>query len=101
MTGVKQLLPFLNAVKGWFENGNKATFSHVVPISIDIFGDHAYVRHLQEEHFVDEQGGTSKFIGEFASIMKKVDGHWRFYRTSFQQRYRGPIIDDAPSLLPD
>lgn len=82
---------FLSGVKSWFEKGNFAHFSYVEPISVDVMGDIAYVRHLQEEHFTHHDGTQSKFMGHFASIMKKHQGRWTFYRTSFDTRYRGPI----------
>lgn len=92
---------FLGGVKTWFEKGNYATFSYVEPISIEIFGDLAYVRHLQEEHFIQADGSRSKFVGHFASLMKKHEGKWTFFRTSFQERYRGPINEGALTIVPD
>ena len=89
---------YLNNVKVWFEAGNYANYSKVVPISIEIFGELAYVRHLQEEHFVHPDGRKSKFVGHFASLMKRHEGEWTFYRTSFQERYRGPIDGSDISL---
>jgi len=80
---------FLGGVRGWFEDGNYANFSEVQPISIDILGDVAYFRHIQEEHFVHPDGSQSMFKGYFASIMKKHEGKWTFYRTSFSELYRG------------
>lgn len=80
---------FLTGVKGWFEDGYYANFSEVQPISIDIFGDIAYLRHIQEEHFVHPDGTKSMFKGYFAAIMKKHKGKWTFYRTSFSELYRG------------
>lgn len=82
---------FLDGVRKWFEAGNYATYSAVVPISIEVMGDLAYVRHLQEEHFLGPGGKKSKFIGQFAGLMKKHQGKWTFYRTSFQERYRGDL----------
>lgn len=89
---------FLGGVKKWLEAGNYATYSKVVPISVEIFGDIAYLRHLQEEHFHHPDKAPTMFIGHFASLMKRHNGKWTFYRTSFQHRYRGPIIDTELSL---
>jgi len=61
-------------------------------------GDIAYIRHLQEEHFIHPDGSRSKFIGHFAGLMKKHKGKWTFFRTSFQERYRGPIDGSDMSL---
>ena len=95
MAGDKESLrtreQFLTAVKGWFEAGNYATFSKVEPISVEVFGDLAYVRYVQEEHFHHPDQPATKFVGHFASLMKKHKGKWTFYRTSFQDRFRGPL----------
>ena len=102
MVGNKETLTtrdqFLGGVKGWFEEGNYATYSKVVPISVEIFGDIAYVRHLQEEHFHHPDAAPTMFIGHFASLMKKHKGKWTFYRTSFEARYRGPMDGTDMSL---
>jgi len=102
MVGNKETLvdraTFLSGVKRWFSEGNYATYSKVVPISVEIFGDIAYVRHLQEEHFFHPDQPPSMFVGHFASLMKKHNGKWTFYRTSFQARYRGPLEDSTISL---
>lgn len=89
---------YLANVKVWFEKGNYANFSKVVPISVEVFGDLAYIRHLQEEHFVHPDGTRSMFVGHFASMMKKHQGKWTFYRTSFQERYRGPMETATTNL---
>lgn len=102
MVGDKEMLTtreqFLGGVKRWLDEGNYANFSKVVPISVEIFGDIAYVRHLQEEHFYHPDKAPTMFVGHFASLMKKHKGKWTFYRTSFQHRYRGPIEDSEISL---
>lgn len=102
MVGDKETLTtreqFLGRVKQWLDAGNYATYSKVVPISVEVFGDLAYVRHLQEEHFHHPDKSPSKFVGHFASLMKKHQGKWTFYRTSFQARYRGPIEGSEISL---
>lgn len=89
---------FLNGVKRWLKAGNYATFSKVIPISVEVFGDIAYVRHLQEEHFHHPDKAPTKFVGQFASLMKKHNGKWTFFRTSFQDRYRGEIEGAEVSL---
>lgn len=89
---------FLGNVKRWLDAGNYATYSKVVPISVEVFGDIAYVRHLQEEHFHHPDQAPSKFVGHFAGLMKKHKGQWTFCRTSFQHRYRGPIEGAEVSL---
>ena len=102
MAGDKESLStrsqFLTAVKSWLDAGNYATLSKVEPISVEIYGDIAYVRHLQEEHFHHPDQPPTKFVGQFASLMKKHNGKWTFYRTSFQSRYRGPIEGAEISL---
>lgn len=102
MVGDKEMLTtreqFLGGVKRWLDEGNYANFSKVVPISVEIFGDIAYVRHLQEEHFHHPDKAPTMFVGHFASLMKKHKGKWTFYRTSFQHRYRGPIEGSEISL---
>lgn len=102
MVGDKESLTerelYLSRVKTWFEKGNYANYSKVVPISIEVFGEIAYVRHLQEEHFVHPDGKRSMFVGHFASLMKKYQGKWTFYRTSFEARYRGPIEEATTNL---
>jgi ketosteroid isomerase-like protein len=102
MVGDKEALTtraqFLGGVKRWLDAGNYATFSKVVPISVEVFGDIAYIRHLQEEHFHHPDGEPTMFVGHFASLMKKHNGKWTFYRTSFQHRYRGPIEGSEVSL---
>jgi hypothetical protein len=102
MVGDKETLTtreqFLAGVKSWLEAGNYSNYSKVVPISVEIFGDIAYVRHLQEEHFYHPDMPPSMFVGHFASLMKRYNGKWTFYRTSFQDRYRGPIVGATTSL---
>lgn len=92
---------FLSSVREWFEAGNYATYSKVLPISVEVFGDIAYVRHLQEEHFVVDDGEPTQFVGYFASLMKKHNGKWTFFRTSFTERYRGPLAGSEYSLSQD
>ena len=89
---------YLDGVKRWLDAGNYATYSKVVPISIDVFGDIAYVRHLQEEHFHHPDRDPTQFVGHFASLMKKYKGKWTFYRTSYEPRYRGPLNGSDHSL---
>ena len=102
MVGDKETLTtreqFLGGVKRWLDNGNHATYSKVVPISVEVFGDIAYIRHLQEEHFHHPDKAPTMFVGHFASLMKKHKGKWTFFRTSFQHRYRGPIEGSEISL---
>jgi len=102
MVGDKESLTtreqFLGGVKKWLDAGNYAIYSKVVPISVEVFGDIAYVRHLQEEHFHHPDKAPSMFVGHFASLLKKYKGKWTFYRTSFQHRYRGPIDGSEKSL---
>lgn len=89
---------YLALVKKWLDDGNYATYSKVVPISVEIFGDIAYVRQLKEERFSHPNEEPSQFVGQFASLMKKHNGKWTFYRTSFQTRYRGALKDSTVSL---
>ncbi|MEW6983171.1 DUF4440 domain-containing protein [Colwelliaceae bacterium 6471] len=102
MVGDKETLTtreqFLSGVNRWLEAGNYANYSKVVPISVEVFGDIAYIRHLQEEHFYHPDKAPTMFVGHFASLMKKHNGKWTFYRTSFQARYRGPIEGATMSL---
>lgn len=74
---------FLGSVKQWFGQGNYATASQLTPISIQIEGETAYMRFVQKEDFIDAKGKKSSFTGLFASLMKKSDGKWLFYATSF------------------
>lgn len=89
---------YLTLVKKWLDDGNYATYSKVVPISVEVFGDIAYVRQLKEERFHHPNQEPSQFVGQFASLMKKHEGKWTFYRTSFQTRYRGPLKESVLSL---
>ncbi|GHF24889.1 hypothetical protein GCM10017044_19560 [Kordiimonas sediminis] len=89
---------YLDAVKSWLDAGNYATYSKIVPVSVDIIGDVAYIRNLAEEHFHHPDQDPTKFVGHFVSLMKKHEGKWTFYRTSFQTRYRGPIEGAEISL---
>ncbi len=82
---------YLSLVKDWLGQGNYATYSRVEPISIEVFGDLAYVRQVKEENFFHPDRAPTMFIGQFASLMKKYNGKWTFYRTSFDTRYRGPM----------
>ena len=86
---------YLSLVKDWLDARNYATFSKVDPISIDVFGDIAYVRQVKEEHFFHPDQPPTKFIGHFASLMKKHKGKWTIYRTSFDTRFRGPFSDKS------
>ncbi|WP_308911531.1 nuclear transport factor 2 family protein [Pseudokordiimonas caeni] len=83
---------YLNAVRGWYDAGNKAVSTHLVPISLDIHGDIAISRSRLREDFND---GTA-FVGRFVTVSKKTDGVWLLYRTSFTTDYRGPAAD-APT----
>lgn len=104
MAGDKESLrtraDYLSLVKDWLEAGNYATFSKVTPISIDIFGDVAYIRQVKEEHFHHSDQAPTKFVGHFASVMKKHKGKWTFYRTSFDTRYRGPMAAESATTEP-
>lgn len=80
---------FLAAVEQWFQAGNHAVGSNITPLSVEIMGDTAYMRFVQEEIFNDAQGVESRFIGNFASLMRKEDGRWLFYATSFSEISRG------------
>ena len=95
MKGDKQSLvdrdEYLSRVKAWHDQGNYATKSEVIPISIEVFGDIAYIRFIQVEHFANKEKELTMFIGQFASLLKKHNGRWKMYRTSFQERYRGPL----------
>lgn len=95
MAGDKKALrtrsEYLALVKDWLDKGNYATYSKVTPISIDVFGEIAYIRQIKEEHFHHPDQAPTKFIGHFASVMKKHEGKWTFFRTSFETRYRGPM----------
>ncbi|BDX05853.1 nuclear transport factor 2 family protein [Planctobacterium marinum] len=86
---------YLSLVSDWLHAGNYATFSKVDPISIDVLGDLAYVRQVKEEHFYHPDQPPTKFVGHFASLMKKHNGKWTFYRTSFDTRFRGPFNDNT------
>ncbi|WP_164078388.1 YybH family protein [Alteromonas facilis] len=102
MAGDKESLrtreQYLSLVKNWLEQGNYATYSKVVPISVDVFGDIAYVRLIKEERFHHPDTPPTQFIGQFASLMKKHNGKWTFYNTSFDTRYRGPLEGSNMSL---
>lgn len=89
---------YLTLVKGWLDAGNYATYSKVIPISVEIFGDLAYVRLLKEERFHHPDQPPTQFVGQFASLLKKHNGRWTFYRTSFQERYRGSLADSKMAL---
>jgi len=82
---------YLALVKEWLDAGNYAIYSKVEPISVEIFGDIAYVRQIKEERFHHPDQPTTQFVGHFASLMKKYNGKWTIYRTSFDTRYRGPL----------
>lgn len=82
---------YLALVRDWLDEGNYAISSEVNPISIEIFGDIAYVRQVRIERFHNPNGEPTMFVGHFASLMKKHNGQWTFYRTSFDTRYRGPM----------
>ena len=82
---------YLALVKDWLSAGNHATYSEVDTISVDVIGDIAYIRQIKEEHFQHPDQPATKFVGHFASLFKKHKGKWRFYRTSFDTRYRGPL----------
>jgi ketosteroid isomerase-like protein len=82
---------FLEAVRGWYDAGNRAVAAEMRPMSIEVLGDLALSRYVLREEFND---GTV-FIGRFASLARRHEGRWKLYRTSFSTVYRGPR-EDAP-----
>ncbi len=83
---------FLAGVKRWYDAGNYAIAAQLVPVSLDISGSIAHFRYRLREDFND---GTS-FIGDFVSSPRLAGDRWRFHRTSFFTRYRGPSADAPP-----
>lgn len=89
---------YLALVKKWLDAGNHATESEVETISVDVFNDIAYVRQIKKEQFYHPDKTPTKFEGHFASLLKKHNGKWTFFRTSFDTRFRGPI-DATPTTV--
>lgn len=76
---------FLADVKSWFDAGNYAIDSVVEPISVIIDGNAAYMRLKQTETFIDAKGVKSSFAFNSMNVMKKHQGRWTFYSTTFSQ----------------
>lgn len=83
---------FLAGVKRWRDAGNYAIAAQLVPVSLDIASATAHFRYRLREDFND---GTS-FIGDFVSAPRLAGDRWRFHRTSFFTRYRGPTAEAPP-----
>ncbi|MCB1584178.1 MAG: nuclear transport factor 2 family protein [Marinicella sp.] len=76
---------FLDAVKTWFEAGNRAISTTMQSVSTEIFGDIALSRYTLREDFNNDES----FVGYFTSVSKKEKGQWKLFRTSFTVLYRG------------
>lgn len=87
---------FLEAVRKWYDAGNRAVCAALQPVSVDIVGDLAYSRYLMREEFND---GTI-FVGRFASLARQDGGRWLLYRTSFSTVFRGAPDAAPPGLVP-
>jgi len=77
---------YLEAVRGWYDAGNRAVATELRPLSIDLLGDLALSRYVLRGEFND---GTA-FVGRFASLARRHQGRRTLYRTSFSTVYRGP-----------
>jgi ketosteroid isomerase-like protein len=84
---------FLEAVRRWYDAGNRAVAVEMRPLSIELLGDLALSRYVLREEFND---GTV-FVGRFASLARRHEGRWTLYRTSFSTVYRG-AREEAPEL---
>lgn len=82
---VRDRAVFLRDIKQWFDAGNYAVASEIEPISVNIDGDTAYLRLKQTEHFTDAKGTRSSFSFLGTDIMKKYQGKWTFYASSFTE----------------
>ncbi len=82
---VRNRTVFLRDIKQWFDARNYAVASEIEPISANIVGDTAYLRLKQTEHFTDTKGTPSNFSFHGMHIMKKYQGKWTFYASSFVQ----------------
>lgn len=76
---------FLDAVKNWYEAGNRATSTTMQSVSTEIFGDISLSRYKLREDF----NNNESFVGYFTSVSKKEKGQWKFFRSSFTVLYRG------------
>lgn len=91
---------YLRGIKMWFDDGNYTTFSKVTPISVKIVGVTAYMRHQQEEHYINNKGKRSKFIGHYASVLKKHNNKWTMFHTSFHEK-EDQLSEYLPKLWQD
>ena len=57
----------------------------VVPITVEIDGDRAFVRYVEEE-LVKQDGAETWRRFPFVALLKRDDERWRFYRTSYFER---------------
>ena len=72
---------FLGAVKAWYEEGNRASGSEVVPIAfVELAPGLAMFLHSQQERFNED---TKVRDIRFVSIYKQEEGRWYLLATSF------------------
>ena len=72
---------FLEAVKTWYDEGNRASGSEVVPIEfVELAPGVAMFLHSQQEEFNE---GTEIRDIRFVSIYKQEEGRWYLLATSF------------------
>jgi hypothetical protein len=72
---------FLAAVKTWYDEGNRASGSEVIPVAfVELAPDVVMFLHSQQEQF--NEGSEVRNI-RFVSVYKKEEDRWHLLATSF------------------
>ncbi|MFQ5547657.1 MAG: YybH family protein [Woeseia sp.] len=71
------------AVRRSQEAGYRILDFRVTPITIEIDDDRAFVRYVEEEKALDENGKEAWSKFHFAAILVRSEGRWKLWRTDF------------------
>ena len=65
------------------ESGMQILDFRVTPLTIEIAGDEAFVRYIEEEKGLNEDNVEEWRRFHFVANLRRSDGRWQFWRTSF------------------
>ena len=65
------------------EAGIRILDFRVTPITIEVEGDKAFVRYVEEEMALNDEGAEEWSKYHFAATLVRTDGRWQFWRTNF------------------
>ena len=59
------------------ENGHRITCAHVEPVTIDIYGDHAFARLIYEETTTFKDGGVRTGVWRMVEVLRRYGDTWQ------------------------